>query len=337
MHNLHSNDLRPNREINTEENDLIDQTRTLIEDWEARKESVGEKAAQKELGISRATYYRRRKAFACMLHGTWTPSSKRPKHTRIRCWGEHQRELVLKIRRENPTYGRRKIAAILRREHGQTMSESTVGRILNILMKSDLVTKSISAPVKKKGRKFNGHAQPWTFKLYEHMVLGERVQIDHMTVVKNGLEIKEFHAWERKSKHLSAGIFSSATSSDARDFLLDFIANAPFKVLSVQVDGGSEFRGEFEKVCEELHIPLIVLPPASPKYNGGVERSNRTLREEFYARDDLHATTLDEMRIELKKVVQKYNEYRPHNGLKGMTPMQYINSTYGRYIPSHMY
>ncbi|GHT90969.1 hypothetical protein FACS1894122_02480 [Alphaproteobacteria bacterium] len=72
------------------------------------------------------------------------------------------------------------------------------------------------------------------------MVLGERVQIDHMTVIKNGLEIKEFHAWKRKSKHLSIRIFTSATSTDARSFLLEFIINAPYKILSVQVDGGSE-------------------------------------------------------------------------------------------------
>ncbi|GHT92268.1 hypothetical protein FACS1894122_05870 [Alphaproteobacteria bacterium] len=71
MHNLHSNDLRPNRAINTEENDLIDHTKTLIEDWEVLKESIGEKAAQKELGISRATYYRRKKLWlaCCMERG----------------------------------------------------------------------------------------------------------------------------------------------------------------------------------------------------------------------------------------------------------------------------
>jgi Fe2+ or Zn2+ uptake regulation protein len=325
MHNLHSNDLRPNREINTERIHIMDQTRALIADWERLKErSGGEKIAQERLEISRATYYRRKKALADMLQGTWMPSSRRPKHTRMRCWGEHQRELILKIRQENPTYGKRKIAVILRRDHGQTLSESTVGRILHLLMESGLVTKSISAPPKKKGRTFNGHAQPWTFKLYENMGLGERVQIDHMTVVKNGLEIKEFHAWERKSKHLSADIFSSATSSDARNFLLELVKTAPYPILSFQVDGGSEFRGEFEKACEELQSPLIVLPRACPKYNGGVERSNRTLREEFYARDDVNASSLEDMQLELKKAIQKYNEYRPQ-GLR-MRFFKYMKS-----------
>ena len=126
---------------------------------------------------------------------------------------------------------------------------------------------------------------------------------------------------------------SSPPGSGNRDI---FLRNAPYPILSIQVDGGSEFRGEFEEACGELGIPLIVLPPASPKYNGGVERSNRTMREEFYARNDLHARTLDEMRVELKKSVDKYNNFRPHRGLKGLTPMQYINSTYTGDNLSHM-
>ncbi|GHT92236.1 hypothetical protein FACS1894122_05810 [Alphaproteobacteria bacterium] len=67
-----------------------------------------------------------------------------------------------------------------------------------------------------------------------------------------------------------------------------------------------------------------------------IERSNRTLREEFYARDDVNVTSIEDMQLELQKAVQKYNEYQPHNSLKGMTPIQYINSTGGRHIPSHI-
>jgi transposase InsO family protein len=55
------------------------------------------------------------------------------------------------------------------------------------------------------------------------------------------------------------------------------------KIRSIQVDGESEFMKEFEEACRELRIPLLVLPPARPQYNGGVERSNRIFREEFYA------------------------------------------------------
>lgn len=40
-----------------------------------------------------------------------------------------------------------------------------------------------------------------------------------------------------------------------------------------------EFRKHFEEACKELNIPLYVLPPYSPKQNGRIERSNRTMRE----------------------------------------------------------
>jgi transposase InsO family protein len=243
--------------------------------------------------------------------------------------------LVLKIRRENPTYGKEKIAVILKRDFGWEKSESTVGRILKSLMEKGFVVKSASALRTKKKRIFGKHAKPWTFKEYEKMELGERVQVDHMTVTKNGLSFKHFQAWERKSRHLSAQIYCSAKSSDAKKFLLEFVEKAPYEIKSIQVDGGSEFMLEFERACEELGIPLIVLPPASPKYNGGVERANRTLREEFYGQSSLLADSIGAMRFELRKNIEKYNNYRPHKGLKGKTPMAYINSTYSEVLQSH--
>lgn len=40
------------------------------------------------------------------------------------------------------------------------------------------------------------------------------------------------------------------------------------------MDGGYEFVAHFEEECQNLDIPLYVLPPSSPKYNGEAERSN---------------------------------------------------------------
>jgi transposase InsO family protein len=40
---------------------------------------------------------------------------------------------------------------------------------------------------------------------------------------------------------------------------------------------------DFEDACEAKNIPLYVLPPKRPQYNGGVERMNRTMREDLYA------------------------------------------------------
>lgn len=295
--------------------------------WEKlATENVSLKLLQETTGISRATYYRHRKILKNLEKGV-APPSKKPKRLNKPKWGESQKQLVLQIRRENPTYGKEKIAIILKRDHGQTISQSTVGRILKFLKIKNLITRSPSALRTKRKRVFKKHAQSWEFKEYKNMKLGERVQIDHMTVTKNGITFKHFQGWERKSKYINAAVYSNAKASSARRFLIEFVKHAPFVIESIQVDGGSEFMAEFEDGCAQLKIPLIVLPPKKPEYNGGVERGNRTFREEFYNRVDLLEDSVRGMQSSLSKALVKYNTYRPHRNLKGMTPMEYINRT----------
>lgn len=295
--------------------------------WQKLKqEGVCDKTLQEVVGISRASYYRAKKRLKDLEKGI-LPPSKRPKKMNRPKWGESQKQLVLAIRRDNPTYGKEKIAIILKRDHEQTLSESTVGRILEHLKEKGLIQKSASALRAKKKRSFSkGHAKPWTFKDFKEMVMGERIQIDHMTVTKNGITVKHFQAWDRLSKLIMAGVYGHAKSSSAKRFLVDLVKNAPFKIISIQVDGGSEFRAEFEQACADLKIDLIVLPPRKPEYNGGVERGNRTFREEFYERSNLLEDSVRGIQAALAKAVQKYNTYRPHRNLKGLTPMQYIHN-----------
>lgn len=53
-------------------------------------------------------------------------------------------------------------------------------------------------------------------------------------------------------------------------------------VRALQLDGGSEFRTAFEQACQARQLQPFVLPPRSPKLNGGVERANRTHTERIY-------------------------------------------------------
>jgi hypothetical protein len=74
-----------------------------------------------------------------------TPPSKRPKSVNKPLWGEAEKQLILRIRREDTTYGKEKIAVIINRDHDKAISASTVGRILTILFDKGLITKSRSA------------------------------------------------------------------------------------------------------------------------------------------------------------------------------------------------
>jgi transposase InsO family protein len=298
-----------------------------VKHWEKLKsEGVSNQTCQEIIGISRATYYRY-KARLLELEKGILPPSKKPKSLRRPLWGESEMQHVLSLRRENPTYGKAKISIILQRDFGIQISESTVGRILRRLMEKGLILKSLSAPKQKRKRNFQKHAQPWKYGSISSKP-GQMVQIDHMSVTVNQITVKHFQAWDPKSKYIQANVYSNATSSTAKKFLLELIKNAPFKISSIQVDGGSEFMLHFEEACAELGIELYVLPPKRPQYNGGVERGNRTFREEFYARRDMIADSARAINAELQKAVHKYNSYRPHSNLNMLTPLSYIQSSY---------
>lgn len=300
----------------------------IVTQWEKHK-LAGTKVDKipSFVGYSRSTYYRAKQVLQDINKGVIPPSKARVTPNKPR-WGESEKQRILQLRRENPTYGKAKIAIILNRDFELKISESTVGRILTFLANKKLISRSPSAIRSRKKRNYNkGHAKPWCYKDYKGMKLGERVQVDHMTARKNGVSVKHFQGWDRRSKFIHAQAYGNAKSRTAKRFLEELIKHAPFTIDSIQVDGGSEFMGEFELACQSLGLELIVLPPASPKYNGGVERGNRIFREEFYDRPN-RMDSLGAIRNELKKAVNKYNNYRPHAALAGLTPIEYIRNHY---------
>ena len=68
---------------------------------------------------------------------------------------------------------------------------------------------------------------------------------------------------------------------------------------------------------------LFVLPPRSPKLNGGVERAQRTHTEGFYEVTD-SSLDLAELRGELLEWERTYNTVRPHQALGYLTPLQFL-------------
>lgn len=297
----------------------------LLGDWDLLKsQGVPDSDISKITGISRSTYYRRKAAISKYGISGLKKRSSRPRNFRKSKISQQIKDNILLIRKANPTYGKAKIAVILRRDFNINLSESSVGRELTKLMSVGKITKSASAIRVKRKRKFINHAKKWKYGM-KAQEPGQLVQIDHMSVRKHEINMKEFRAWDPVTKTIVADVVSNATSSAAAKFLQKVIKEMPFKVKSVQVDGGSEFMKDFENECQKLNIELFVLPPSRPQWNGGVERGNRIFREEFYARNDIQAESLAEFKKELQKAVIKYNTYRPHFSLNGMTPLEYTN------------
>ena len=120
---------QPASRENDEESAEAIRRRDAVARWERAREqgATGEEAAR-AMGISRATLYR------------WAarpePRSRRPLRMRQPHRPPALVEAVRATRADRPTWGRAKIAALLRRE-GWAVSESTVGRILKALADPD--------------------------------------------------------------------------------------------------------------------------------------------------------------------------------------------------------
>lgn len=298
----------------------------LLCDFERLRSDGGTEAViLSVLGISRSTFYRLKIQYNKYGLPGLEPQSKRPKHVRKPQWTQDQEDLVLRLRKQEPTWGKNKIHRLIIRDHGINISVTTVGRIISKLIAKNKVKSAYFAAKKdkpKRRRIFNKYATRWKYGM-KATKPGEMVQIDHMTVCSNSSSIKHFKAVCPVSRFMVCDVSTTASSKAAASFLRKLIAEAPFKISSIQVDGGSEFMRYFEMLCQELGIELLVLPPRSPKYNGNVERCNGVTRDEFYSQynDVFEVVTI---RQHLRRYQRKYNGYRPHQSLHNLTPMEYL-------------
>jgi putative transposase len=243
------------------------------------------------------------------------------------------------VRADNPMWGKRKIAALLKRE-GQAVSISKVGRILKRLMERGAVIPVPTLRRKPGGRRFRLDArQRYAKRLAKGRkakVPGELVQIDTLFVnVRPGQAIKHFTAYDPVAKWTVGHVARAASARAAKNLLDKLIASAPFKVKGIQVDGGSEFMSVFEDHCRDNALELVVLPPKRPDLNGCVERAQSTWRYEFYASYDL-PNQIDKLQPLVEAFAYRYNHHRPHQALGDQTPAEYLKTLSPKTPPSHM-
>jgi transposase len=335
------------------------------------KERLSYKEIQEILGISRATYYRIKKELKMKGTTYWqilesdiknNSKNRRPKNFRQSLITQETKQLILKIRLDNPTYGKDKLKKILERDYNLTLSTSSITRILTQLNERKLIGLKGSKikrlfDVKKdkpKPRDFKDkYAQPFNYEVQhisnkryfinkttgkkiinrinniDNITEGELIQIDHLKINKNDKRFIQVNAVDPITRIKTSYCYSSATSKNTKEFLLKkLIPNLPFPIKSIQVDGGSEFRLYFEEACKMLNIRLYVLPPHTPKNNGRVERVNQTDRKEFWNNNNNSigsCNDLWEFNEKLEEYTYKYNHYRPHSALDYLTPIEYYN------------
>ena len=296
--------------------------RELVCRWrQAMREGLTAAQAAQAVGASRASLFRWEKEPQ--------PKSRRPHCLRRPAWSPALLQGVEELRADNPMWGKRKLAWLLKRE-GVAVSISTIGRILRSLMQRGVVTPVPTLRRKPGGRRFriigsDRHARRLPKGLKPSRP-GEMVQVDTVFVsLAPGQAHKHFTAYDPVAKWTVAGVASRATANLAAGFLDKLLAEMPFKVSGIQVDGGSEFMADFEKACQTKKLDLFVLPPKRPQLNGAVERCNGAWRYEFYAAYDL-PHRLDRLQPFVDAFAHRYNHHRPHDALDGLTPAEYLKT-----------
>jgi transposase InsO family protein len=288
--------------------------------------------AARAVGISRATLYR------------WCrqpePRSRRPHHVRRPTWSPALVRAVEDLRADNPMWGKRKLAAVLRRD-GIAVSVSTVGRILRKLMDRGVVTPVPTLRRNPQARRIRLTAgQRYARRLPKGLkptTPGQLVQIDTLFVnVRPDKPIKHFTAYDPVAKWTLGHVATTASAQAARALLDKLCEEAPFRVTGIQVDGGSEFKAVFEQACADKGLALFVLPPKRPQLNGAVERAQGSWRYEFYACFDL-PHRIDKLQPLVDAFAYRFNHHRPHQALGDQTPAEYLNAiSAGAPDPSHM-
>lgn len=274
-------------------------------------------------GISPQTFYRWKKRYDPKRLASLEERSHRPQRVRQPTWSPKESEAVLQIREHYPRWGKDKLAVLLK-EEGLVISASMVGRILCQLKKRGVLHEALPNCVSARKRRLK---RPYAIrkpKEYQAREMGDIVQIDTLDLRPlPGVILKHFTAHDVVSKWNVMEVRRSASATTTTEFLDTLKSRMPFPIRAIQVDGGSEFQALFEAECQKRHIKLFVLPPRSPKLNGGVERAHRTHTEEFYEVTDSDFD-LAVIRDELLKWEHIYNTIRPHQALGYLTPKTFL-------------
>jgi len=279
--------------------------------------------ACRHFDISPQTFYRWLKRYDPKDLKTLESRSHRPKHVRQPTYSIELVNAVLRLREAYPRWGKDKLAILLQRENIR-VSASMVGRILKYLKTRGVLREPITSPISVRKRI---SPRPYAVrkpKEYKAISPGDLVELDTLDVRPlPGVILKHFSSYDVVSRWHVLGIYTRATATTAKHFLDDMVARTPHKIKAIQIDGGSEFQSVFEEECQRRGINLYVLPPRSPKLNGGVERANRTHTEEFYevTGSDFELADIRAKLLQWEKIC---NTYRPSQALHYLTPQQYL-------------
>ena len=286
-----------------EQRTVMQERERFVEDVENQVDTVT--ALCLRYGISRKTGYKWIKRAA---EGRRLCDQSRRPHQQPSKTARDTEELILALRKDNPTWGGKTIKAVLESAGFQGIpSAKTCG---NILKRNGCIDPEEA----KKHQPFQRFEREkcnelWQTDFKGDFLLGDNTRCYPLTI----LDDHSRFSIRIEPKYAAKGVIESFTLAFQEYGL-------PDAVLS---DNGSQFSGfkggytQFERFLMDLDVAPLHGRIMHPQTQGKIERFHRTLKQEALR------TTPENIRAAEKLFAEwrfKYNELRPHSALQMKTP-----------------
>jgi transposase InsO family protein len=222
------------------------------------------------------------------------------------------RELIEKVKRENPAFGLRKVRDFLGRIAGVRVSTGSVRNAL----------KDKGYPSGKVKREKAKRQPP---RRFERACAGDLWQSDITSFVlpRYGQRVYLTVFLDDYSRYIVSWAVSLQQKQDlVIEALLSGIERFG-KPKEVLTDQGRQYfswrgKGDFQKLLRKEGIQHVVARTHHPQTVGKTERFWATVMEEFWER--VQPQDLGETKERLGHFINHYNHFRPHQGIDGLVP-----------------
>ncbi len=282
----------------------------------------------RHFGISRKTFHKWKQRYAKHFLPSLESHSRRPQRFRSSKIPRETVSLVKQLRTRYPYYSKYKLAVIMKRDHGMTISASTVGRIIT---KYHLFFRPRYPAKKKRYISKQAIERQHLPRDYTITKPGDLVESDTKHLPFLGKKRYAFVAIDCAGK--GAVIALSTTPSSVRNAaLVDRAQKAfPFALKAWENDHGPENLKEFHAKLVQENINHYFAYPYCPDDKPYIERLIGTLEREFVQQGNL-VSDIEEQQRRIDVWLKEYHNFRPHQSLGYLTPNEYYLKVIGKTI-----
>jgi transposase InsO family protein len=297
--------------------------------WEKNRKDASLTA--RHFGIARKTFYKWAARFDKDFLRGLEDEFRTPRKRRTRTYTARQYEEVLVLRRRYLRYGRMKLLELYRRKHpgDHTISAWKV----QCIIKASGIYYEPTKQARINRKRSVARTRKKITELKRKPTSGFLLCIDTVVRYWNGHKRYILTAIDRHTKVAFARMYTTHSSTSARDFLYRLHMLLDRKIENIQTDNGSEFHKHFETACEDLSLPHYWSRVKTPKDNAVNERFNRTLQDEFISLGGMTTDTAVFNR-RLTDWLVEYNFSRPHQALGYLPPINF-SFKYHKVLPMY--